>query len=347
MIRQDLKWHCEIVAYIIVCTGIVYFEIFPWIQNLEAAVAPNQQQGQCGPYYIWYQTGPDSYTHPTDYIDLYGITFDISDVVDDFDLVYFTDTPAFQRAALDKNRDGISDQYFYRINGNQLEWRPEHGRIRITQRGCWGSKFLPNCGYAMICIQPKPWFSSGRARIPIHVTKTCSPTGADCSETYLITHEYSNCQTSALPDFSIQKRSSTTSETYYKHTFQYTILIRNLGDKNNNTILTDTITAGTKGGTLILESLAIECPRDATCTIVQVTNDQLQLSLTNIPPNGTVTVSYTMGANTRNIPEGEMSYFTNTATLTNGDSVRVTDGVQGTGSGPSGEPERRPERPRR
>ena len=179
---------------IIIFFVVASFVICSCIQTVGAkAVAPNKQEGKCGPLYLWDQIGPDSYTWPTDYVDLYKITFDISDIVDDFDFVYLTDTPTLPKSHLDRNRDGISDLHFFRRSNNQLEWKPRNDRVRITQRGCWASQFNENCGYAMIGIQPKPGFQDGSARISIKVAKRCSPTGIDCSETHLFLHEYSHC----------------------------------------------------------------------------------------------------------------------------------------------------------
>ena len=137
-----------------------------------AAVSPNGQQGRCGPYYLWYQIGPDSYTYSGDYVDLCEITFDISEVLNDFDFVYFTG----KWAHLDKNRDGISDLYFYfppipTPTQSQpqppklLKWKPEHGCVRINLRDCWGMAFNENCGSAMISIQPRPGFRKGSVKI--------------------------------------------------------------------------------------------------------------------------------------------------------------------------------------
>lgn len=315
---------------------------------VEAAVAPTEQFDRCGPYYIWYQTGPESYTQPTDYIDLYGITFDISDVVDDFDFVYFTDKEALQRVRLDKDQDGISDRYFYRIHGNQLEWKPKNGPVRITQRGCWGSRFNDNCGYAMISIQPKPWFQNGVARIPIHVTKKCSPTGVDCSERLLVYHEYSDCSVSSLPDFTIEKQFDKERSTVRtrRYTIYYHIIIQNVTNVPGETTLTDTVTSGTEGGRLELNYFNIDCPDRAACTILRVSNDLIKVSLTDVPAHEEVTISYSMEIDKDTIPRGEISYFTNTATLSTGGSAKVTQGVWGTGPGIDGEPERRSERPR-
>jgi len=346
---QKLKNSLQLLLNTIIFVVIACFILFSLVQKLEAAVAPNQQNDKCGPYYIWYQIGPDSYTHPADYIDLYGITFDISDIVDDFDFVYFTDTRTLQRASLDKNRDGASDRHFFRINGNQLEWSPINGRVRITQRGCWGSVFNENCGYAMISIQPKPGFHNGSARIPIMVTKKCSPSGFDCSETHLVFHEYSDCfpESLALPEFSIQKISEIYTITTDEYTINYSVIVQNTGDKKNKTILTDSITKGSKGGTLVLGSLSIECPKQATCTILNVTNDRIKISLTDVPVNEKVIVSYVATADRNEIPKDEYSYFTNTATLSTGGSVRITEGVSGIGTDEqSGDPERRQEHPR-
>ena len=95
----------------IFCCIVVSLALFSSTHHLGAAVAPNGQYGACGPYYLWYQTGP---MHYQKYLDICGITFDISDVIDDFDFVYFGDTEASRRASLDKNQDGVSDWSFFR-----------------------------------------------------------------------------------------------------------------------------------------------------------------------------------------------------------------------------------------
>jgi hypothetical protein len=309
-------------------------------QPAVAAVAPNGQTGKCGQYYIWYQTGPDQYA---EYVDLCSITFGISDVIDDFDFVYFTDSASLQRSDLDPNRDGVSDEYFWGRQYNQLKWEPPEGCVRITQWACWKSRFNPNCGYAMISIQPKPGFEHGRAEIPIHVSKRCPPNGADCSEDYTVVHAYAGCESQLLPEFTIHKQIDTTSSS----SISYELFIRNTGNMERNTVVTDTVTGGTKGGRLRLVEFDMDCPHGATCNVLQITNNQLKIALTNVDVDDVVRISYTMEANREEIPRNEISYFTNTATLSTGESAQVTEGVKGLGDKVVTEPaRRRPERPR-
>ncbi len=75
----------------LLCVSILCFLTFSSIHAVQAAVSPNGQRGACGPYYIWYQMSAEDFPYPIDYVYLCGITFDINDVVDDFDFVYFTD----------------------------------------------------------------------------------------------------------------------------------------------------------------------------------------------------------------------------------------------------------------
>ncbi len=276
------------------------------------------------------------------YVDLCGITFDISDVAHDFDFVYFTDTTAVQRASLDKNHDGISDLFSTGKFQNQLEWIPDNGCVRINLRECQGNRFNKRCGYAMISIQPKPGLRGGSARIPIYVTAKCPPNGADCSKSYAIVHKYSNCVTQLLPDLIVQKRVDPVIADY-KNEFIYTIIVQNTTKAKSNTVLVDTLSAGTNGGTLVLSEIKIDCPSEATCTLSSMTNNEIQISFTDFPRNGTTKITYTRKVNTTEIPDGEVSYFTNTATLSSGSSSQVTVGVKGTGDLPP----RRPERPKR
>ena len=200
----------------------------------------------------------------------------------------------------------------------------------------------------MIRIQPKPGFHSGSAVIPIGVIKKCSPTGMDCSEVLEASHEYHNCFDPSLPVFSITKRAAykTTSE---PKTLEYGLTIQNTGDQKNTTTLTDTLTKGSQGGTLELYSFNIEeCPPEARCMIVSVTNTQLKILLTDVPPDGVVKITYGIRINTDEIPANEVSYFTNTATLSPGGTAQIIEGISGTNTGPGGEPTPtpRPERPR-
>ena len=133
---------------------------------------------------------------------------------------------------------------------------------------------------------------------------------------------------------------------YIRESFKYTIMIQNTGDKEKSTELTNTFATGTKGGTLILRYLDIICPPEATCTLLNADTTHIKISLTDIPAHGSVRISYHMLPEQNKISQDEISYFTNTATLLNGSSARITVGVEGIGRALNGEPERRPERPR-
>lgn len=324
-----------------VCAGVL-----PGMHG-EAAVAPNGQSGACGPYYLWFQVSPDSYPSLIEYIDLCGITFDISDIVNDFDFVYFTDTAKLQRAALDLNQDGISDRYFAGRTENLLEWKPEGGCVRIPLRECQGTAFHDRCGYAMISVQPKRGFREGSARIPIGVHAKCPPAGTDCSRTYMIVHEYSGCFSAPLPEFIVQKHANLIDVTRDSDIIYFQVDVQNAGgSEQNNTIVTNTIGTGTNGGTLRLVHLDVDCPRKGTCAILSVDTTHIKVALQNIPPNQNAHITYRMQPKRSEIPLSEVSYFTNTATLSTGGSARATVSVFGTGESSSGEPERRPERPR-
>ena len=314
----------------------------------EAAVGPNGQDGTCGPYYLWYQVSAENYPPHTEYVDLCGITFDIGEVVDDFDFVYFIDTPGLQRAALDLDRDGVSDLYFAGRNKNQLEWRPPDGCVRINLRECESPSFQRNCGYAMMSIQPKPDFRTGSARIPIGVNLKCPPNGMDCSRAYVIQHAYANCFTAPTPDFMIQQTVDTVlaqGSSYGEEKFQFKITIQNTGTTANSTVMTDTISEGTKGGDLMLIALDMQCPPEALCNLLHADARQLKISLSDIPALKTVEILYKMSPRKKSIPKEVFSYFTNTATLSSGGSSRITVGVKGTGDPDSSSPEPREERP--
>lgn len=307
-------------------------------ENPKRAIDPNTQADNCGPYYIWYQTGPDSYSSPTAYVDLYSITFDIGDIVDDFDFVYFTGS----RAALDANKDGVSDHSFYQINGNQLTWRPANGRMRITQRGCWSSTFNERCGYAMINIQPKGWFRNGSARIPVYAEKRCSPTGVDCSEKLLVFHEFSNCKvtTEALPDFIIRSEVEEKIDSASgMEIIMYHLTIENTTDGPRGTTLTNSITGETSVGRFFLNYFNVDCPQNGVCLVENISNDRFQIELSEIPPKKPIVVSYSIGVSKNDIPFGETSYFTGRTTLSTGGSSQISIGISGSGGG-------RPERPR-
>lgn len=302
------------------------------------AADPNKQDGQCGPFYIWYQTGPDEFSAPTDYVDLSSITFDISDIVDDFDFVYFTDA----RRDFDANADGISDRHFARVDGNLLKWIPANGRARITQQGCWASTFNQHCGYAMISIQPKPWYQNGSARIPVHVKKTCSPNGIDCSETHLVKHTYSGCEVRSLPDFVIRKEYTNADKPLIekgRFIYEFSITIENTTDQPKSATLTDAVTNISHGGQISLDYFNIECPQSASCQIADMGNDHFSVDLLDIASHDQVIVTYHMAINRSDIPADQRTYFTNSAVLSTGGSSQVTIGM--TGTGPP-----RPERPR-
>ena len=324
-----------------------------WPENLQAAVAPNGQTEECGPYYLWYQTSPDSYPPLLDYLYLCGITFDISDVINDFDFVYFTDNENFQRAALDKNQDGVSDLFFVGRTQNQLKWSPPGGCVRVNLRECQGgSGFKEECGYAMISVQPKRGFQDGSARISIGVNAKCPPNGADCSRSYEFVHRYANCFTPSPPEFIIQLQVTPEfADSSYKkeEMFQFTLTIRNTGTKTENYAeLTDTVSSGSKEGRLRLSTFSFVCPKEAECELIKAETDGFRMSLLNIPPDGVAKVSYAMKIHNDTIPEDVVSYFTNTAALSTGQSARVTIGVVGEGDKESSSPEwegNRPENP--
>jgi hypothetical protein len=312
--------------------------------ELRAAVAPNDQTGECGPYYIWYQTSPDSYPPLLDYLDLCGITFDISGVVSDFDFVYFTDNEKFQRAGLDKDRDGVSDLFFEGRSQNQLKWRPPNGCVRVNLRECQdGIGFRRECGYAMISIQPKRGFRDGSARIAIGVDAKCPPNGADCSHSYEFVHRYSGCISTAPPEFVVQARvlqEFADSNIEKEEMFQFTVTVRNTGTKKeNNNVLTNITSAGSNGGRLHLSFFSFACPREATCNLIEAGTDRFEMSLADIPPDGVATISYNMKIHNSTIPEDVVSYFSNTATLSTGESASLTVGVAGVGGNESSSPE--------
>lgn len=327
---------------------------------MAAVASPNGQFGTCGPYYLWYQVGPHDLNYAGNYVDLCEIIFDVSDVYDDFDFVYFTDTPTSRRAALDKNRNGISDLYFQfpqsplpadeqdeeaskralaeiarQQNPALLRWKPEHGCVRIYFNECWGSTFSAKCG-AMISIQPKPGRRNGNAHIPVYVSKHCPPYGVECNETHTIVHTYSDCYTRPQPDFLLNKHVDKALHTsqYSTPVFSFTITVHNIGEKKGNTVLTDTFTGGTKGGDLVLSELKVECPSHARCPLSSVTEGEMKLELLGLKVDDMVKVTYKLTGNNKEISVDEVSYFTNTATLSNGTSSQVTVGVRGFGEFP-------------
>ena len=333
--------------------------------SMAAVASPNGQFGKCGPYYLWYQVGPDDLTYSGNYVDLCEITFDVSEIYNDFDFVYFTNTPTSRYAACDKNRDGISDLYFQfpqalppvdeqeesseralaeiarQQNPNLLRWKPEHGCVRIYLNECWGPGFHEKCG-AMVSLQPKPGRRNGRVSIPVQVTKRCPPYGVECNETHTIIHEYTDCYTRSQPDFLLNKQVDKALHTtqYSMPVFSFTVTVHNIGEKKGNTVLTDTFTGGTKGGQLTLSELKIDCPAHARCTFSSVTGGEITLELLGLKVDDMVKVTYKLTGNNKEISVDEVSYFTNTATLSNGTSSQVTVGVRGFGEFP------RPERPK-
>ncbi len=304
---------------------------------VEAAVSPNGQEGACGPYYIWYQVSADNYGYALDYVDLCGITFDTSDVVDDFDFVSL-DTGVLKGASLDEDHDGISDLNFFGREQNQLIWQPETGCTRINLRECQGSRMDKRCGYAMINVQPKYGFREGSASIPIHVIAKCPPNGIDCNKNYTIQHTYSNCiikpDPKSVPDFILRKEVDRSKAFWKPPTFQYTITIRNTTSNVQSTVLTDTVTEGTEGGELLLSEIKIEqCPVDAICKFLHIIPNPIKISFENFSKDQEAKITYTLKiTDTNQIHTGKTSYFTNTAVLSNGGSAQVIVHVLGTGS---------------
>jgi hypothetical protein len=373
--------------FIIIIGGYLIFLSHPE----EAAVTPNGQYDKCGPYYLWYQIGPDSSRYTGDYVDLCEITFDVTDVFNDFEFVYFTD----QRAILDQNQDGISDLNFYYpptptptptpcspssdLTSSEtraitqierptptptpiptptpyrtphqptpqppkiLKWKPEHGCVRIPLRECWSTAFNEQCGYSMISIQPKPGLRNGHTTIPVLVKKRCPPYGVDCNESLKIVHAYSDCYVQPTSGFFVQASVDKPFSTEVIPGFDYTIKVQNTGEGEGDTEVTDTFTPGSNGGHLTLSQLAIDCPKDhARCTVIEMNNEKFRLSLIGIQQGDVVTITYRRTGNADEVSRSDVSYFTNTVTLSNGNSVQTTVGIKGSGQYPP----RRPERPK-
>ena len=303
--------------------------------SARAVVEPNDLESVCGPYYIWYQVNPTDYDYNVEYIDLCGIIMNISDIVDDFDFVYFKNTSGYPWASLDKNTDGISDLFFIRWDQDHLKWQPESGCIRIYMRNCHGKTLNEQCGYAAIRIQPKHGFREGSAKFSIHTIAKCPPTGFDCSKSYTLIHQYSNCLIRApLPDFVVQKQVKEVFfvPSYSSRTpqFEYTIIVQNTSEQTQNTELTDSLSEGTKGGILILFSIKIEkCPSTATCFLTGIDDNRMHFSFKNFPPGEQAKITYTFTGNSDDIARDVVSYFTNIATLSNGNSSQVTVGIKG------------------
>lgn len=323
MTKRSSIWVLRLLKRVFCCI-VVSLALFSSTHYSGAAVAPNGQYGACGPYYLWYQTGP---MHYQEYLDVCGITFDISDVIDDFDFVYFEDTEASRRASLDKNQDGVSDWSFFRRYGNWLEWRPQSGCVRIRQRGCEQNTFNPACGYAMISVQPRRDTQNGSAVIPITVMAKCPPNNIDCSRTFVLRHAYSNCVMPPSPGFVLFKELNTEGPIPDGEEVTYTTTIFNTGGKTGRTILTTTISEGTNGGALTLASYSIECPPEATCTVPSMTGKRIEVSLAHFPADKQAKVIHVLKASTQGIPfeEGEKwsSDFTITSTLSTGGRYRA------------------------
>lgn len=308
-----------------------------------AAVEPNNQEGACGPYYIWYQVSADDYAYAVDALDLCGITFDISDIVDDFDFVHFQDTSVYLWSPLDKNHNGISDLFFTGRERTVLKWQPESGCIRIQLQDCQGKTLNEQCGYAAIRIQPKHGFREGSAKITIRTTAKCLPGGIDCNKQYTFIHKYSNCSIETpLPAFVVQKSvNDVFSSTSYTPKFDFTLIVQNTSGQKGDTELTDTITEGTAGGFLSLSAIEIErCPPGASCYITGIYDSHIQIVLKNFQPNENATITYSLKGNSDDVLRGEVSYFTNIVTLSHGNSAQVTVGFKGTSDQTP-----RPERP--
>lgn len=295
----------------------------------EAAVAPNGKEGTCGPYYLWYQVSAADFPHPMEYVYLCGVTFEINDVVDDFDFVYFTDTENIRRSHLDSNQDGISDQFFFKEEQNYLEWQPHGGCVRVNLRQCQDNQLNVHCGYAMIRIQPKTSFNSGMAKIPVIVHAMCPPTGSDCSKTYLITHRYSNCETASLEEFTVHIQADSLRVTR-DTVIEYEVNVQNVGEKKNSTDVVINIGEGTKGGTLQLIRLNIACPMENSCTLLRATPQQIRIHLADIYPNHLARISYNMTAKRDEIPRKKYSLFKHTVSLSKGGDSDVTISVLGT-----------------
>ena len=315
--------------------------------SARAAVEPNDQEGACGPYYIWYQVSAEDYAYAVDALDLCGITFDISDIVDDFDFVYFEDTTSYHWSPLDKNHDGISDLFFTGREHSVLKWQPESGCIRIQVKDCQGKTLNEQCGYAAIRIQPKHGFREGSAKFTIQTTAKCLPGGIDCSKNYTFIHKYSNCPIDTpLPAFVVQKSvndvfGSITYSAPYTPKFDFTIIVQNTSDQKGETELTDIITAGSAGGILSLSEIKIDrCPSNASCYVTGIYDNQIRLSLKNFPPNESAKITYTLKGNSDDVLRDKVSYFTNIVTLSNGNSTQVIVGFKGTSNQTP-----RPERP--
>lgn len=282
---------------------------------IEAAVPPNSQDGECGPYYFWYQTGPTGYQQ---HLDVCGITFDISDAIDDFDLVYFEDSEIGRRIDLDENRDGISDENFFRRQGNIVEWRPSKECVRITQQGCESTEFDKRCAYAMIRLQPRRDFTQGSAVIPISVELDCgSSPSSNCQRSFVIRHTYSDCDVSLGPEFVLVKNLKPHQKKYhYGEKFVYTATVLNTSGKAGKTNLTLRISDGSNHGVLRLAQYAIACPQQARCVIPDMNDQYLQITLDDFPADLHAEMSFVFEADTEGIPRVAGEKWTSDFTIT-------------------------------
>lgn len=306
---------------------LLYFLAFSSIHSVQAAVAPNWQRGTCGPYYIWYQMSAEDFPYPIDYVYLCSITFDISDVVDDFDFVYFTD----YYAPLDRDQDGISDLYYVGRRQSYLEWKPQGGCVGMNLWECQKNTFGARCGYAMIHIQPKPGFQKGKASIPVYTTLKYQPNGVEFTKRYPAFHEYADCVRDSLPDFVVQKNVEPKCEKLAagnKITLTYTIKVQYTQTEQEDTTLTTTLTRGADVENLaLLETKIDNCPSEATCTLLDTNKDHIQVELKGLSRDDLVKIKYVLTAKKVKIPENEALYFTNTISLSDGTSSHSTIGI--------------------
>ena len=114
-------------------------------------------------------------------------------------------------------------------------------------------------------------------------------------------------------------------------TTYFRIIIQNRGTQKASGTLNDAITSISNGGSLgAITNENILCTK-ATCS-GSLTSDS-GISIKNLPANETVTVTYQRVASRLNIPPGEESIITNTASLSSGVSDRasvIVTGIAGT-----------------
>ena len=311
---------------------IVCVLLCPSIRAEQAAVAPNGRYGACGPYYIWYWLSPDDLPTPRAYAYLCGITFNIHDVIDDFDFVYFTD----QYTPFDRNQDGISDgEFLVTKYADYIEWRPPGGCIKIYPGECQGNSSSPRCRYAMIRIQPKSGVQQGRVSIPISVIFRDQPNGPNLIKEDVTFREYSNCASQALPDFLVQKQVDSVCKKWEAEkskkevAFKFTLTVRNTNRTRASTTLIDRIDNPVLGE-FVLSQIKIEhCPTEALCSRLKANQEQIQLDLANLPHNDVVIITYTLTYTLKTedvepFNKEEILSFTNMATtLSDGSSDRV------------------------